>query len=297
MPTVIGRHSLVTPHRSLPTSDKRPAKKHNAPMSAPSSDPAAPLLRVEALRFGYRDVPVLGGLSFELQPGQVTALIGPNGSGKSTLLHLCLGQLTGRGSVRWQGREVHHWKRRQLARLVAYLPQSPAYEPGQRVVEVLQLGRSAYWGAFGLESSDDARIVQDVAQRLALTPLLNRSMDQLSGGQRQRVFIGRCLTQQPQAMLLDEPNTYLDLRHQVELGRLIARLARRQNIAVLMASHDLNLAGAFADRMMLLSEGRLLADGTPSQVLDPRLLSQAYALPMRRLDDPESSTPIVFPVI
>jgi iron complex transport system ATP-binding protein len=98
-------------------------------------------------------------------------------------------------------------------------------------------------------------------------------------------------------MLLDEPNTFLDLKHQVELGRLIARLAREQNIAVLMASHDLNLAGAFADRMMLLANGRLLADGTPEQVLEPRLLTQAYELPMRRLDDTTRSTPLVFPVI
>jgi iron complex transport system ATP-binding protein len=261
------------------------------------STPAAPLLRVDALRFGYEDVPVLDGVSFDLQPGQVTALIGPNGSGKSTLLHLCLGQLLGEGTIQWQGRDVRHWKRRQLARIVAYLPQSPAYEPQQRVVEVLQLGRSAYWGAFGLESTDDARIVNEVAQRLSLAPLLDRAMDQLSGGQRQRVFIGRCLTQQPLAMLLDEPNTFLDLKHQVELGRLIAGLARQRNIAVLMASHDLNLAGAFADRMMLLANGRLLADGPPGQVLDPQLLSQAYDLPMRRLDDPTHTAPLVFPAV
>jgi iron complex transport system ATP-binding protein len=256
---------------------------------------SAPLLHVESVRFGYGDVGVLDGVSFDLQPGAVTALIGPNGSGKSTLLLLCRGQLIGEGIIQWQGRDVQESKRRQLARTVAYLPQSPAYEPQQRVFEVLQLGRSAYWGAFGLESTDDARIVNEVAGNLALTPLLDRAMDQLSGGQRQRVFIGRCLAQQPAAMLLDEPNTFLDLKHQVELGRLIAKLAREQNIAVLMASHDLNLAGAFADRMMLLANGRLLAEGTPGQVLEPGLLSAAYGLPMRRLDDMSRSAPLVFP--
>lgn len=260
------------------------------------SNREAPLLRVESVRFAYGPMSVLREVSFQLQRGQVTALIGPNGSGKSTLLHICLGHIQAAGTVYWEGRDLRRWPRRQLAKKVAYLPQSPAYEPGQRVREVLQLGRSAYWGAFGLESRDDAQVVEHVAGQLALTPLLERAMDQLSGGQRQRVFIGRCLAQQPAAMLLDEPNTYLDLKNQVELGRTVRQLAREQGIAVLMASHDINLAGAFADRMMLLSDGVLAADGPPPRVLEPALLSKAYGLSMRRVDDAAGAA-LVFPVI
>jgi len=129
---------------------------------------------------------------------------------------------------------------------IAYLPQNPTYEPAQTVADVLRLGRAPYWSAFGIESPRDEKIVNDVAQSLALGDLLLRRMDQLSGGQRQRVFVGRCLVQEPLAMLLDEPNTFLDLKAQVDLSQLFRKLARERNIGLLLASHDLNLAGSFA---------------------------------------------------
>jgi iron complex transport system ATP-binding protein len=110
-------------------------------------------------------------------------------------------------------------------------------------------------------------------------------MDELSGGQRQRALIGRCLAQEPAALLLDEPTTFLDLRHQVELSRLLRQLAKDQSIGVLMASHDLNLAGAFADRLIVLSEGKVVADGEPSTVLDPALLERVYGVPMRKVEE------------
>jgi iron complex transport system ATP-binding protein len=115
---------------------------------------------------------------------------------------------------------------------VAYLPQSPSYEPEQRVAEALRLGRAPYWGAFGIESTRDAQVVGEVARLLALDDLLARRMDELSGGQRQRVFVGRCLVQEPRALLLDEPNTFLDLRHQVELSQLLRRLARERQVPI-----------------------------------------------------------------
>src|SRR5204863_2343542 len=124
-------------------------------------------------------------------------------------------------------------------------------------LEVLRLGRAAYWGAFGIESPRDAEIVREIATLLELGDLLNHRMDELSGGQRQRVFVGRCLVQEPAAMLLDEPSTFLDLRHQVELCALLKKLSRERNIGVLMASHDLNLAGGFCDRLMLLHDGAI----------------------------------------
>src|SRR5688572_29536040 len=157
--------------------------------------------------FAYGDRPVLRGVSVTLSPGEVVALLGPNGSGKSTLIRVLLGQLVpAAGSVTWQEKPIASWRRRDLARLVAYLPQSPSYEPEQRVAEALRLGRAPYWGAFGIESTRDAQVVGEVARLLALEDLLARRMDELSGGQRQRVFVGRCLVQEPRALLLDEPN-------------------------------------------------------------------------------------------
>jgi iron complex transport system ATP-binding protein len=169
--------------------------------------------------------------------------------------------------------------------VVAYLPQSPRHEPGQSVADVLRLGRAARWGAFGLESSADERIVLEVAGVLGLEDLLDRSMEEMSGGQRQRVFVGRCLTQQPAALLLDEPNTFLDLKHQMELWQLLRGLAREQKIAVMVASHELNIAGGFADRMMLMCEGKLAAAGSADEVLRPEVLSPVYGVKILRYGD------------
>ena len=240
---------------------------------------------------------ILCGVSVRLSAGEVVALLGPNGSGKSTLLRVLLGQLpAGAGSIRWDGRYASAWRRRELARRVAYLPQSPTADGGQRVFDVLRLGRAPYWGAFGLESPRDAEVVRDVAATLELADLLDRPMDRLSGGQRQRVFVGRCLAQEPAALLLDEPATFLDLRHQVELMQLLRRLARERSVGVLMASHDLNLAAALADRAVLLDRGAVAAEGPPDSVLREDVLSPVYGLTMRRVER-EGGRGLVFPEV
>ncbi|MCY2951529.1 MAG: ABC transporter ATP-binding protein [Planctomycetota bacterium] len=254
------------------------------------------LLRAEGLTFGYDAGVVLHRVAVVLNGGEVVALIGPNGSGKSTLIKVLIGLLRGEGTVEWEGREIGIWKRRQLARRVAYLPQTPACEGGQTVAEVLRLGRAPYWGAFGVESLRDAEVVGEVSQTLGLGELMNRRMEEISGGQRQRVFIGRCLIQEPAAMLLDEPNTFLDLKHQVELGELLRRLAKERGIGVLMASHDLNLAGAFADRMVLLCGGKVVKSGAVGEVLDAELLSRVYGVRMERVERAGGS-PVVIPVV
>jgi iron complex transport system ATP-binding protein len=249
-------------------------------MSATSSI----LLNAQRLEFSYGRRPVLRGATLTLSPGEVVALLGPNGSGKSTLLRALLGQLSASGEIKWNTQPLSKWRRRDLARFVAYLPQSAAWEPDQTVADVLRLGRSPYLQAFGLESDRDMQVVHQVARTLALADLLDRHLDELSGGQRQRAFLGRCLAQEPKAMLLDEPNTHLDLRHQVEFGQLLTRLARESGLAVLMASHDLNLASQFADRLLLLHEGAIVADGKAGDVLKPDLLERVYGLPMQQVE-------------
>jgi iron complex transport system ATP-binding protein len=242
------------------------------------------LLRTSDLCFAYTDQPVVRGVSFSLSAGEVVALLGPNGSGKSTLIKLLLGHLRGRGGIEWNGRAIGEFSRKELSRLIAYLPQTPSHEPGQTVADVLRLGRLPYWGAFGIESARDAEVVHRVATMLELADLLNRRIDEISGGQRQRVFIGRCLAQEPAALMLDEPATFLDLRHQLELHRLLRKLAAEQKIAVLMASHDLNLAATHADRLILLADGSKIAEGRPGEVLREDLLRQVYGVTMRRVD-------------
>src|SRR5687768_990741 len=155
------------------------------------------LLRARDVSFAYGADPVLRGVTVALDAGEVVALLGPNGSGKSTLIRALLGQLPAAGDVAWTDRPLASWRRRDLARLVAYLPQSPTFEPEQRVADVLRLGRAPYWRAFGIESPRDEAVVREVAALLHLDDLLDRRMDQLSGGQRQRAFVGRCLAQEP----------------------------------------------------------------------------------------------------
>ena len=184
------------------------------------------LLRASGLSFSFADRAILREISLSLNRGEIVSLIGPNGAGKTTLIRALLGHLAASGSIEWDGKALSHWSRRELARRVAYLPQAPTSDEGQTVLEVLRLGRAAYWSAFGIESSRDAEIVDEISSTLALVDLLSRRMDELSGGQRQRVFLGRALVQEPAAMLLDEPSTFLDLRHQVELCQLLAKLSR-----------------------------------------------------------------------
>jgi iron complex transport system ATP-binding protein len=160
---------------------------------------------------------------------------------------------------------------------------------------VLRLGRTPYWQLFGVESTRDAEVVERVAQRMALTDILHRPIDEISGGQRQLVFVGRALVQEPKAILLDEPNTFLDLKHQVELMTLLRRLSREQNVAVLLASHDLNLAAMHADQLILLDRGQIVAHGKPDEVLMPELLSRVYGVTMERVD--RNGRPVVFPKV
>jgi len=241
------------------------------------------ILSAHNLHFAYGDRAVLHGVDISLHRGEVVALIGPNGSGKSTLLRALLGHVAAKGDVSWDGQPLRQLSARALAKRVAYLPQTPTYDTDHTVGDVLRLGRSPYLGAFGLESTDDAEIVESVAHRLNLNDLLHRPVDELSGGQRQRVFVGRCLVQQPQALLLDEPNTFLDLKHQAALVSLVRSLAK-DGLAVLIASHDLNLAAAVADRLVLLHNGQVAASGTVDEVLSPAILSDVFQTPLRRID-------------
>ena len=255
------------------------------------------LLEATDVHFRYGSAePALRGVSLRLFAGVITALIGPNGSGKSTLIKALIGALrAGSGAIRWDGKPLGKWSRRALARHIAYLSQSPLHEPGQRVIDALRLGRAPYWSLFGLESQRDERVVHSVAGRLGLTDILHRGMDELSGGQRQRVFVGRALVQEPRAILLDEPDAFLDLRHQIELVRLLQSLAQEHNVGVLMASHDLNLAASGADQLILLDRGAVVSHGTPTRVLDPETIARVYGVTMEALEREPGRPPVLVP--
>jgi iron complex transport system ATP-binding protein len=236
-----------------------------------------------SVRFGSRVV--LDRVTLSLEPGRLVALLGPNGSGKTTLLRALAGLVRREsGEVLLNGQDVRSVARRMIAQHVAYLPQAPTVLETQRVSELLLAGRLPHRGPLGFDTPSDVEIVRDLADRLELAELLDRQLGTLSGGQRQRAFIGRCLAQQPRVLLLDEPATYLDLRHQVELHRLLRRLADEQRLAVLLASHDFNLAATHCDELVLLDDGRVVAQGDGDTVMRPELIERVYGVKVRRAE-------------
>jgi iron complex transport system ATP-binding protein len=195
---------------------------------------------------------VLDGVSLEAPPGSWTAIIGPNGAGKSTLLRAVLGLRPGPGRITVAGTDPRTLKPRRRARLLAYAPQNPRLPAGMTVFDYTLLGRSPYIPHLG---------------RLDLTGLAARPLDQLSGGERQRVVLARALAQQTSVLLLDEPTTALDIGHQQQVLELIDRLRLADGLTVVTTIHDLTLAGQYADRLLLLSSGRVAAAGPPARVL------------------------------
>lgn len=249
-----------------------------------SPDQIQKVLQVQHLTVHLGKRLVLQDLNFELESGQVMALIGANGSGKTTLLRTLIGRVVSEGKILWMGKMIKDWSLRTLAKQVAYMPQSPLSEPGDRVIEVLRIGRFPHRGWMSLDHEEDEIMIRQVAKELGLTDLLDRPIETLSGGQRQRVFLGRCLVQSPRVILLDEPTTFLDLKHQAEFYRLMRQLAETRGICILMACHDLNLATAHADKVMVLKSGRILACGNVREVMTEQIISEAFDMRMKRID-------------
>ena len=239
-----------------------PAAKEAAP------PPDSIELVARDLSFAYGDTPVLRGVSLSLKGGEVVALLGPNGSGKSTLIRLLLGQLGLHHDVKWDGKPLREWRPRKLA-AGGVSAAGALIDPALTVQEVLRLGLRAVLVAFGLESA--ARRAGGNGGGGAFGAGADPGTVARSAfGRAAAAGIRRCcLVQEVQALLLDEPGTFLDLRHQVEVSQLLRRLAKETGVGVLMASHDLNVAAACADRLILLHEGAVAADGSPQEVLDP----------------------------
>jgi ABC-type cobalamin/Fe3+-siderophores transport system ATPase subunit len=254
------------------------------------------ILSADNIHAAYGDRPVLTGVSLSIAAGELVVILGPNGSGKSTLVRTLLGAVPATGTIDWFGIPLAKWKRRRLARRVAYLPQSPGFEPGQTVGDILRLGRAPYWSAFGVESAEDVGVVRRVASETDLSDWLDRPIDTLSGGQRQQVFVGRCLVQEPAVILLDEPTAHLDLRHQIDLCQRLRTLTREKQIGVLVVLHDLNLAAHVADRIVLLSNGAVAADGKPGDVLTPDMIAAVYGLPVRSVLS-GNNRPVLVPAV
>ncbi len=262
-----------------------------------TTHPGAAALRTEGVRIGYDGRTVIDGLDLELPAGKITAIVGPNACGKSTLLKgiARLHPLSG-GRVLLGDRDVAGMPRRELAKLLGVLPQSSIAPDGVRVAELVARGRYPHQGWFGRHSSDDDAVVARALAATGVADLADRPVAELSGGQRQRVWIAMVLAQETDIVLLDEPTTYLDVAHQVDLLDLLAELNAERGTTVVMVLHELNLAARYADHLVVMRAGQVVAEGEPSKVLTQESVLEAFGLDARVVPDPVSGTPLVVPV-
>ncbi|MFC1628103.1 ABC transporter ATP-binding protein [Gemmatimonadota bacterium] len=218
--------------------------------------------------FTYGMEPVLRSVSITVEPGEIVGILGPNGSGKTTLLKIISGVLKGyAGSVIVDGHEVRDTGSRELARRVAVVPQETETGLPFTATEVVLMGRHAHMKGLAFESERDIEIARSALERTGASHLAARNIQRLSSGERQRVIFARALAQEPGAILLDEPTSFLDIRYQVEIYDLVRQLVSEHGIAALTALHDLNLAAEYCDRIYLLKEGRIFAEGATDDVL------------------------------
>ena len=249
-------------------------------------------LRAESVSLGYDGLRVIEGLDLTLPDGKITAVVGPNACGKSTLLRglARLHPLDG-GRITLDGTDIT-----AMPRKVGMLPQSSIAPDGVRVAELVSRGRYPHQGWFGRHSSDDDAVVTTALESTGVAELADRPVAELSGGQRQRVWIAMVLAQQTDIVLLDEPTTFLDVRHQLDLLDLLTELNHDRGTTVAMVLHELNLAARYADHLVVMSAGRIVAEGPPSDVLTREVVDEAFGLRAQVVLDPVAGSPLVVPV-
>ncbi len=263
-----------------------------------SEHPApAPRLRAEGLDVGYGDHVVVQGLDLDVLDGGVTTVIGPNGCGKSTLLR-AMGRLLRpmAGQVVLDGRRIDRVPTREVATTLALLPQAPLAPEGLVVRDLVARGRHPRQSWLRQWSRDDEAVVDETLRWTSMPELADHPIDQLSGGQRQRAWIAMALAQDTDLLLLDEPTTYLDLSHQIEVLDLVQSLNRHRSRTVVMVLHDLNLAARYSDRLVAMHDGRIVAEGDPAEVLTPAMLRSTFRLDAQVIDDPVTERPLVVPI-
>ncbi|OFT59751.1 hypothetical protein HMPREF3151_00200 [Corynebacterium sp. HMSC05H05] len=254
------------------------------------------MLHVRDLTVSYGAATIIDGLALDVPRGGVTTIVGPNGCGKSTLLRAVAGLIPReRGEVVLDGRNTAEMKRREIARTLAVLPQTPVAPDGLTVRDLVGRGRHPHQTWLRQASEKDSAMVDEVMELTQVSEFAERPLERLSGGQRQRAWIAMVLAQDTPLVLLDEPTTYLDLSHSVELLALIRRLADDMGRTVVMVLHDLNLAARFSDQLVVMKSGEVQAAGTPAEVVSEQLLADVFSLPAVVAEDPVAGGPLIVP--
>ncbi|TCN50474.1 iron complex transport system ATP-binding protein [Rhodococcus sp. SMB37] len=265
------------------------------PADAP--DHAGARLVAEHLALGYGDRLIVDDLDLEIPTGVVTTIIGPNGCGKSTLLRALSRLLKPRdGHVLLDGRKITTMRTRDVARVLGMLPQAPTAPEGLTVADLVARGRHPHQSWVRQWSGDDEDVVSTALTRTGIADLADRPVDELSGGQRQRAWISMALAQGTDVLLLDEPTTYLDLAHSIEVLDLVDQLHSELGRTVVMVLHDLNLAIRYSDHLVVMRDGKVIASGPPAEVISVELLRDVFGLDASVISDPVSGRPLIVPI-
>ena len=246
---------------------------------------------------GYGQRTIIRDLSATFPAGKITTIVGPNGCGKSTLLRAMSGLLNlDTGTVSVDGQNISDMKRKDVARILGMLPQSPVAPEGLLVSDLVARGRHPHQAWFRQWSSTDEDAVFEALKQTGSADLASRTLDELSGGQRQRVWISMVLAQNTDILFLDEPTTYLDLATSVDVLELVDSLRQELGRTVVMVLHDLNLAVRYSDYLVVMKDGQVIASGTPAEVITAELLQEAFDLRARVIEDPETGDPLIVPL-
>ncbi|AEX70740.1 ABC-type Fe3+-siderophore transport system, ATP-binding protein [Corynebacterium diphtheriae PW8] len=254
-------------------------------------------LTSRSLSSGYGADPIVKDVTLSFESGKITSIVGPNGCGKSTFLRTLARLIRPTaGSVELDGKPLGAYSSRELAKRLGLLPQTPVAPDGITVADLVGRGRTPYQGILGRWTASDYDIVAEAMASTQVAELADRSIEELSGGQRQRVWIAMALAQQTDVLLLDEPTTYLDLKHQLEVLDLLTDLNQRRGTTIIMVLHDLNLAARYSDNLVAMRDGRLHSVGRPVDVLTQDLTREAFDLESLVITDPVSGLPTVTPI-
>lgn len=253
-------------------------------------------LAAEGVTLGYGDRIVATGLELQIPPGRVTGIVGANGCGKSTLLRALARLITpSAGQVILDGRSLHQMQSKEVARVLGLLPQGPIAPEGIAVSDLVGRGRHPHQRLLAGWSARDYEAVAAALDATGIADLADRAVDELSGGQRQRVWIAMALAQETDILLLDEPTTFLDVAHQVEVLDLLTDLNRDRGTTIVMVLHDLNLASRYCDQLIAVKDGRVHAVGSPHEIVTEQLMLEVFGLDSCVIVDPVSDTPLVLP--